>query len=95
MEGRGIEWVLATAKCALFAVALAGVAALCSCQGPAYAEDATKHAGQPLDAEEYGSPTFADGDSAYLVVDRGCGKRWWLVQMRGQWVVLPLGQVGP
>lgn len=90
----GIMSALARARCALVGTALAASALMCSCQGPAYA-DTTKHAGQPLDAEEYDAPAFADGDSAWLVVDRGSMKRWWLVRMGSEWVVLPLGEVGP
>lgn len=92
VTARGIEWLLAAAKCALFAAALAVAALLCSCDGPREAHAGTQ-AGQPLDATEHEAPAFAGGGRAYLVVDRASGQRWWLVQMRGQWVVLPLWEV--
>ena len=93
----GLVWLLAALKCAAFVLALVVAALLCTCTGPvaAKAEDATTQAGQPLDAVRYPAPAFADGQWSWYVVDRRHMTAWWVVQLDGEPVVLPVGQVGP
>jgi len=47
--------------------------------------------GCPLDAIEYDAPAFADcGGKSFRVSDRFSGASWWLLRMRGEWIVLPI-----
>jgi hypothetical protein len=53
--------------------------------------------GCPLDAIEYDVPAFMEDNATplhelccYKVVDRLSGASWWLLRMRGEWIVLPI-----
>jgi hypothetical protein len=47
--------------------------------------------GCPLDAVAYDAPAFANvGSKSFRVTDRFSGASWWLLRMRGEWVVLPV-----
>jgi hypothetical protein len=53
--------------------------------------------GCPLDAIEYDVPAFMEDNATplnelccYKVVDRLNGASWWLLRMRGEWIVLPI-----
>jgi hypothetical protein len=47
--------------------------------------------GCPLDAVAYDAPAFADyGNKSFRVTDRLSGASWWLLRMRGEWIVLPI-----
>lgn len=60
-------------------------------------ELATEHTdGMPLDAISYDPPAWMPVcEDVYRVYDRTNGRQWWLLRMTsGQYVVLPIGDVG-
>lgn len=66
----------------------------CGRREPAYAADydaptIERANGCPLDAVAYDRPAFAS-KPCYRVVDRLSGSQWWLVNISGEWFVLPV-----